>query len=63
MFFVYMPQNCYLAFFGEDRLATLPSPDLCTPLATTDQDEVISCLISGASKYFFKPANVNWRIV
>jgi len=52
--FVYMPQNCYLA---------LPSPDLCTPLATTDQDAVISCLISGTSKYFFKPANVNWRIV
>jgi len=23
MFYVYMPQNCYLAFFGEDRLATL----------------------------------------
>jgi len=52
-FFVLMPQNCYLAFFGEDRLATLPSPDLCTPLATTDQDAVISCLIAGASKYFF----------
>ena len=23
MFYVYMPQKCYLAFFGEDRLATL----------------------------------------
>jgi len=23
MFYVYMPQYCYLAFFGEDRLATL----------------------------------------
>jgi len=23
MFYVYMPQKCYLSFFGEDRLATL----------------------------------------
>jgi len=23
MFYVFMPQNCYLAFFGKDRLATL----------------------------------------